>query len=139
MSEMEQYAIWYSTSENRTAIMDNWAEEEQGCRFERDFRLQDRWIDYDHMIILWYGEEQGQLGDVQRSNNPALAEGFDFITQPAAKLLSERGIDRISCLVALPDFHYDGQAAGSDTLCFAGHVSCTRPVSDWLREILDDM
>ncbi|QDX95940.1 hypothetical protein EGD00_00260 [Pectobacterium carotovorum subsp. carotovorum] len=135
----EKYAIWYSVSTNYEAIMDNFSINDNECKFERDFHLKNRLIDYDHAIIIWYGKEQGELGNLSRKKNINLEEGFDFITSKVSLLLEKKNVDKISYLFALPDFEYEGKVKSNDTLRFGGHVTCERPNSSWLDEILSDM
>lgn len=129
----EKYAIWYSFSNDYEAIIDN------ECKFERDFHLKNRFIDYDHAITIWYGKEQGELGALSRKENPFLEEGFDFITSEASLLLEKENVNRISYLFALPDFEYKGKVKSNGILSFGGHITCERPNSSWLDEILNDM
>ncbi|QPI43131.1 MULTISPECIES: hypothetical protein [Pectobacterium] len=135
----EKYAIWYSISNDYEAIMDNFIIHDNECKFERDFHLKRRFIDYDHAIIIWYGKEQGELGDLSRKKNTILEEEFDFITSEVSLLLEKKNVDKISYLFALPEFEYKGKVKSNGVLSFGGHVTCERSNSSWLDEILNDM
>lgn len=135
----EKYAIWYSVSTDYENIMSNFITNDDGSQFERDFHLQDEFIDYDHAVIIWYGKEQGELGKLSRDKNVTLDEGFDFITSKVSLILEKKDIDEISYLFALPDFEYKGKVKSNGVLCFGGNVTCQRPNSSWLDEILNGM
>ncbi|KAA1171804.1 hypothetical protein [Photorhabdus heterorhabditis] len=139
MTMKEQYAVWCSTSTDYTSILNNFINTDKGCKFERDFNLKNSLTDYDHAIVIWYGKEQGELGEIDREDNPALGPEFDFITQPVAIKLKEKNIDKISYLFAIPDFEYDLDIKKSDLFFFVGNIECERKNSSWLDEILKDM
>lgn len=58
----EKYAIWYSLSTDYNSIMENFIARDNRCKFERDFHLKNRFVNYEDAIIIWYGKEQGELG-----------------------------------------------------------------------------
>jgi len=135
----EKYAVWYATATRHQDIAEHFIMRDGTCRFEKDFHLGNRFVDYDHAIAIWYGDPSGKPGALHRDQNSHLEAGFDFLTSRVARLLEDEGIDRISYLFALPDFDYSGKVVSNGMLHFAGHVSCDRPNSDWLDDILNDM
>ncbi|MDE1496969.1 hypothetical protein KKJ25_19060 [Xenorhabdus bovienii] len=135
----KQYAVWCSTSMDYTSILNNFVNTDKGCKFERDFKLENSFIDYDHAIVIWYGKEQGELGEVSREENPILEPNFDFIIHPASIKLKENKIDKISYLFAIPDFEYDLDIKKNDLFFFVGNIECERENSSWLDEILNGM
>jgi hypothetical protein len=135
----EQYAVWCSTSTDYTSILNSFVNTNKGCKFERDFNLENSFIDYDHAVVIWYGKEQGELGEISKEDNPVLDSGFDFITQPVAIKLKENKIDKISYLFAIPDFEYDLDIKTNDLFFFVGNIECERKNSSWLDEILNGM
>ncbi|CEE93297.1 hypothetical protein KKJ10_14360 [Xenorhabdus bovienii] len=135
----EQYSVWCSTSIDYASILNSFVDIDKGCKFEHDFNLKNSFIDYDHAIVLWYGKEQGELGEISREDNPALDPSFDFITQPVAIKLKENKIDKISYLFAIPELKYDLDIRNSDLFFFLGNIECERENSSWLDEILNGM
>lgn len=71
--------------------------------------------------------------------NAALEEGFSFIIDPVAELLTENGVTEISYLIAIPETTYEGQIQSNDTMVFLGQVECEEENSSWLDEILNHM
>ncbi|WP_145406992.1 hypothetical protein [Paenibacillus xylanexedens] len=140
MDNTESYAVWYSSVTNYDKIMAQFVQDENGtCKFEQDFDLADEYLDYDHTVILWYGQQHGELGAVTRSQNANLDEGFSYIIDPVAELLQQQGIEQISYLFAMPDLEYEGEVRFNDSLVFLGNVKCEQEISEWMAELLRDM
>lgn len=135
----DRYAIWYSVLNDYERIMGNFTSSHNSCKFEQDFNLEDRFIDYEHTVMIWYGKSQGESGALSRQDNPTLEEGFDFITSEVSRLLGEKNISKISYLLAIPELEYHGEVTSNGVLEFAGYVRCTRPNSSWLDDILNEM
>ncbi|OCA55334.1 hypothetical protein [Photorhabdus namnaonensis] len=135
----EKYAVWCSTSTDYTSILNSFVDTDKGCKFERDFNLENSFIDYDHAVVIWYGKEQGELGEISREDNFILDSDFDFITQPVAIKLKQSKIDKISYLFAIPDFEYDLDIKNNDLFFFVDNIECERKNSSWLDEILNGM
>ncbi|NMI04644.1 hypothetical protein HF638_11680 [Paenibacillus sp. SZ31] len=140
MDNTESYAIWYSTVADYDKIMAQFVQDAKGsCSFEQDFDLVHKYMDYDHAVMIWYGQQHGELGKVIRILNPALDEGFSFIIDPVAELLEQQGVDQISYLFAMPEVCYEGQIHSNGMLEFLGNVKCEQETSEWMAELLRDL
>ncbi|MBD2800051.1 hypothetical protein ID854_06155 [Xenorhabdus sp. M] len=135
----EKYAIWCSSSTDHTAILNNFVETKNGSKFVLDFNLKDSFIDYDHVIIIWYGEKQGELGDIFIEQNDNLDPYFNFIIEPVAIKLKNKNIDKISYLIAIPDFEYNLDIKNNGQLFFVGNIEHEIKPSHWLEQILTNM
>lgn len=140
MENTESYAVWYSTITDYDKIVAQFVlDVNDSSLFEQDFNLSDEYIDYDHIVTLWYGQQHGELGKVMRSLNSSLDEGFSFIIDPVKELLHQQGVHQISYLIAVPELSYEGLLQSNDTLIFLGHVECQQETSDWMEEFLRDL
>lgn len=138
MELTEKYAVWYSTCANYELVQNYFSKENGASRFEKDFGLKNRFVDYDHAISIWYGKEHGELGDIS-SDNPAIDKGFLFITTPIAERLRPLGVDKISYIFAIPDFEYDNVSEKGNVMEFLDNIICSQKSSSWLDDILNDM
>lgn len=109
------------------------------CQFERDFQLEGRYIDEQHAVMLWYGDAEGELGEVRRASNHSLDPGFDRLTEAVEQRLTELEITRISYLLAIPELEYSENVTHNHTLHFAGHVQYESALSDWMQDLLDEL
>ncbi|WP_158693074.1 hypothetical protein [Cronobacter sakazakii] len=56
MELTEKYAVWYSTCATYELVQNYFSKENGTSKFEKDFGLKNRFIDYDHAISIWYGK-----------------------------------------------------------------------------------
>lgn len=137
MKIMNKYAVWYSLHSDYELIQSYFNKEKGFSKFEKDFYLKNRFIDYDHVVSIWYGKEYGELGDL--FDNPELESAFYFITKPVAERLMILGIDKVSYVFAIPDFEYKENNSNCDVLKFLDNITCSQQSSSWLDEILNDL
>ncbi|EPE7491808.1 hypothetical protein ACSMAF_003906 [Cronobacter universalis] len=138
MELTEKYAVWYTTCANYELIQNYVSKENGFSKFERDFDLKNRFIDYDHAISIWYGKEHGELGDIS-PDNPAIENGFLFISTPIAERLYALGVEKITYIFAIPDFEYDNVSKKEDVMIFLDNIICSQKCSSWVDDILNDM
>ncbi|EOL9027068.1 hypothetical protein ACU9FZ_003185 [Cronobacter sakazakii] len=137
MELTEKYAVWYTTCANYELIQNYVSKENGFSKFERDFGLKKRFIDYDHAISIWYGKEHGELGDIS-PDNPSIDNGFLFISTPIAERLYALGVEKISYIFAILDFEYDN-VSKKNVMIFLDNIICSQKSSSWLDDILNDM
>ncbi|EIZ9542784.1 hypothetical protein MRB80_004273, partial [Cronobacter sakazakii] len=53
MELTEKYAVWYSTCAGYELVQNYFYKENGTSKFEKDFGLKKRFIDYDHAISIW--------------------------------------------------------------------------------------
>ncbi|ELY4723686.1 MULTISPECIES: hypothetical protein [Cronobacter] len=138
MELTEKYAVWYTTCANYELVQNYFYKENGTSKFEKDFGLKKRFIDYDHAISIWYGKEHGDLGDIGPDNS-AIDNGFLFITTPVAERLYALGVEKISYIFAIPDFEYDNVSKKKNVMIFLDNIICSQKSSSWLDDILNDM
>ncbi|EGT5661693.1 hypothetical protein AGJ34_14345 [Cronobacter dublinensis subsp. dublinensis] len=137
MELTEKYAVWYSTCSDYNLIQDYFNKGDGLSKFEKDFDLKNRFIDYDHAVSIWYGKEHGELGEVS-TDNPAI-DGFQFITAPVADKLYSLGVGEISYIFAIPDLEYNKPDDKVSVMKFLDNVVSSQNSSSWLDDILNDM
>ncbi|EOC0266731.1 hypothetical protein ACI0ZQ_003914 [Cronobacter dublinensis] len=138
MELTEKYAVWYSTCSDYNLIQDYLNKENGLCKFEKDFGLKNRFIDYDHAVSIWYGKEHGELGEVS-TDNPAIDDGFQFITSPVADKLYSLRVRKISYIFAIPDLEYNKADDKASVMKFLDNVVSSQNSASWLDDILNDM
>ncbi|ELY6226120.1 hypothetical protein ACOZ11_003725 [Cronobacter muytjensii] len=138
MELTERYAVWYSTCSDYNLIQDYFNKGDGLSKFEKDFVLKNRFIDYDHAVSIWYGKEHGELGEVS-TDNPAIDDGFQFITAPVADKLYSLGVGEISYIFAIPDLEYNKPDDKASVMKFLDNVVSSQNSSSWLDDILNDM
>ncbi|EOC1348515.1 hypothetical protein ACI093_003625 [Cronobacter turicensis] len=138
MELTEKYAVWYSTCANYDLVRNYFSKENGTPKFEKDFGLKNRFVDYDHAISIWYGKDHGEFGDIS-SDNPAIDNTFLFITTPIAERLRVLGVEEISYIFAIPDFEYDNVSEKGNVMEFLDNIICSQKSSLWLDDILNDM
>lgn len=125
MELTEKYAVWYSTCATYELVQNYFSKENGTSKFEKDFGLKNRFIDYDHAISIWYGKEHGELGDIT-PDNPAIDNGFLFISTPIAERLYALGVEKISYIFAMPDFENDNVSKNEGVMIFLDNIICSR-------------
>ncbi|EKK4061049.1 hypothetical protein ACM912_003267 [Cronobacter sakazakii] len=138
MELTEKYAVWYSTCATYELVQNYFSKENGTSKFEKDFGLKNRFIDYDHAISIWYGKEHGELGYIT-PDNPAIDNGFLFISTPIAERLYALGVEKISYIFAMPDFEYDNVGKNEGVMIFLDNIICSRKSFSWVDDILNDM
>ncbi|WP_369833860.1 hypothetical protein [Cronobacter dublinensis] len=138
MELTERYAVWYSTCSDYNLIQDYFNKGHGLSKFEKDFGLKNRFIDYDHAVSIWYGKKHGELGEVS-TDNPAIDDGFQFITAPVADKLYSLGVGEISYLFAMPNFEYNKEIDKASIMKFLDNVVSSQKCSSWIDDILNDM
>ncbi|WP_105622748.1 hypothetical protein [Cronobacter sakazakii] len=138
MELTEKYAVWYSTCATYELVQNYFSKENGTSKFEKVFGLRNRFIDYDHAISIWYGKEHGELGDIT-PDNPAIDNGFLFISTPIAERLYALGVEKISYIFAMPDFEYDNVSKNEGVMIFLDNIICSRKSFSWVDDILNDM
>ncbi|WP_254363758.1 hypothetical protein [Cronobacter malonaticus] len=78
------------------------------------------------------------MGDIS-PDNPAIDNGFLFITIPIAERLHALGVEKISYIFSIPDFEYDNVSDKDNVMIFLDNIICSQKSSSWLDDILNDM
>lgn len=73
------------------------------------------------------------------TNNPAIDDGFHFVTAPVADKLYSLGVGEISYLFAIPNFEYNRENDETGIMKFLDNIVCSQKSSSWIDDILNDM
>lgn len=116
-----EYAVWVSKELSFENIKLNFIAKKGHSKFERDFKLKNRFIDYDQAISLWLPE-----GDFT---------GFESIVADIrAEYEKVYNAKDLTYIFALEDFVYDNHIQENDTLKFLGNITLHLRIRDWNAE-----
>ncbi|MBN3190990.1 hypothetical protein H4F64_12355 [Pectobacterium brasiliense] len=116
-----KHSVWVSKETSFDKIKLNFIKKKGGSKFEKDFKIKNRFIDYAHAISIWLPD--GELS------------GFESIVDEIRDACKEYiGDDDITYIYALDEFEYDACIQENDTLKFLGNIILHLKIRDWNAE-----
>ncbi|WP_018887108.1 hypothetical protein [Paenibacillus massiliensis] len=115
------HSVWVSKEPSFEKVKLNFIAKKGGSKFEKDFKIKNRFIDYDQAISLWLPE--GGFS------------GFESIVDEVkAACNKDIGYEHITYIFALDEFEYDASVQENDTLRFVGNIALHLKIRDWAAE-----
>lgn len=116
-----EHSVWISKEPSFDKVKSNFIEKRGGSKFEKDFKIKNEFIDYDHAISLW-------LPDGEYA-------GFESIVDEVKAACKKNiGDEDITYIFALEEFEYNASVQENDTLKFLGNITLHLKIRDWSAE-----
>ncbi|AOR60498.1 hypothetical protein F6Q07_16685 [Pectobacterium parmentieri] len=116
-----KHSVWVSQEPSFDKIKLNFIKKKGGSKFEKDFKIKNRFIDYDHAISIWLLD--------------GISSGFESIVDEVKNACKGYiGDDDITYIYALEEFEYDACIQENDTLKFLGNITLHLKIRDWNAE-----